>query len=292
MLVFQSAADSPTRLTWFQSSGRQLNELPDTGNRDPRLSPDGRFLAVTADESGNGRTRIRVYDLTRAVSTTLTPGGDDEFPVWSPDGRTIYYSTRRGQGFSISRVPADGSGQPETWLQGPRMVPNSFTPDGRYLAMMNLSLGGASHIDIVSTADRKLLQRFPGAESQFSNDGHWIAYTAKGTELAVQAFPGPGPRIQISNTGGAQPRWSRDSTRLFYMAPDRRLMMVRFDPTGKRPPAAPEPVMQTRILSSHFAYIQYDMTPDGKRFLINSLPPNGGGPLSLISNLPAAAEPH
>lgn len=50
--------------------------------------------------------------------------------------------------------------------------------------------------------------------------------------------------------------------------------------------------MQTRILASHLVFIQYDVTSDGKRFLINSLPPNGGGPLSVISNWTASASAH
>jgi eukaryotic-like serine/threonine-protein kinase len=283
-LVFQSAADSAARLTWFDSSGRQTEELPGAGNRDPRLSPNGSVLAVSADEAGNGHTNIRVYDLARGVSTTLTATGEDEFPLWSPDGRIIYYSSHQGKTFSINRVAADGSSPPENWLQGPKMIPDDFTRDGRYLALMNLGLGGASVVDIYSISDRKRVQRFPGAEAEFSPDGGWIAYTAQPAELFVRAFPGPGAHIQISNGGGAQPRWSTDGTRLYYISPDRKLMMVRFDPSGKRTPGPPQVVMQTRVIASYFVFIQYDVAPDGTRFLINSLPPGGGGPLALVTN--------
>ena len=147
---------------------------------------------------------------------------------------------------------------------------------------MNLGLGGAI-IDIYSVSDRNRVQRFPGAEAAFSPDGRWITYTASSGELLLQAFPGPGAHIQISNGGGAQPRWSRDSTRLYYIAPDRKLMMVRFDPGGNSP-GTPQAIMQTRIIGSHFVFIQYDVAADGARFLINSLPPSGGGPLALVTN--------
>ncbi len=282
-LVFQSAVDSPARLDWFNPSGRQIEELPATGNRDPKLSPDGRLLAVSSDQAGNGRSNILVYDLERGISTPVTSGGEDEFPAWSPDGRMIYYSSHQGKTFSINRVSVDGSRPPETWLQGPKMMPNSFTRDGQYLALMNLGLGGAV-IEIHSVSGRDTVQRFPGAESQFSPDGHWIAHTSTTGELIVQAFPKPGAHLQVSNGGGAQPRWSRDGTRLYFIAPDRKLMMVEFDPSGKQAPGPPQPVMQTRILASHFVYIQYDVSPDGTRFLINSLPPGGGGPLALVTN--------
>ena len=286
-LVFQSAADSPARLAWFDPSGRQMEQLPATGNKDPKLSPDGRLLAVSTDQTGNGRSNILVYDLTRGISTTVTSGDEDEFPAWSPDGRMIYYSSHQGKTFSINRVRVDGSSPPETWLVGPKMIPNSFTRDGQYLALMNLGFGNAV-IEVDSVSDRKTVQRFPGAESQFSPNGHWIAHTFTTGELVVQAFPGPGARLQISNGGGAQPRWSRDGTRLYYIAPDRKLMIVRFDPAGKTLPSTPQQVMQTRILGSHFAFIQYDVSPDGTRFLINSLPPGGGGPLTLVTNWTAA----
>jgi eukaryotic-like serine/threonine-protein kinase len=282
-LVFQSAADSPARLTWFDPSGRQIEQLAGTGNRDPKLSPDGRLLAVSTDQAGSGRSNILVYDLERGTSTTMTSAGENEFPAWSPDGRMIYYSSHQGKIFSINRVPVDGSSPPETWLQGPKMIPNSFTRDGQYLAVMNLGLGG-SVIEIDSVSGGNTLQRFPGSESQFSPDGRWIAHTFNTGELIVQPFPGPGAHLQISSGGGGQPRWSSDGTRLYYIAADRKLMMVVFDPSGKRPPGVPQSVMQTRILGSHFVFIQYDVSPDGKRFLINSLPAGGGGPLALITN--------
>ena len=66
------------------------------------------------------------------------------------------------------------------------------------------------------------------------------------------------------------------------------LMLARFDPSGKQPTGPPEVVMQTRIIGSHFVFIQYDMAPDGKCFLINSRPPGSGGPFALITNWTAA----
>jgi eukaryotic-like serine/threonine-protein kinase len=93
----------------------------------------------------------------------------------------------------------------------------------------------------------------------------------------VQAFPALGGRIQISGGGGAQPRWSRDGRQIFYVAPDRKLMAVSFDPQ-KGSASAPRVLFQTRIVAPNFALFQYDVSPDG-RFLINSFPSN---PLLLL----------
>jgi hypothetical protein len=96
----------------------------------------------------------------------------------------------------------------------------------------------------------------------------------------VQSFPCPGPRSQISEGSGGQPRWSRDGKRLFYIAPDKRLMAVSFN-TKTGAASAPHVVFQTRIVAANYAGIQYDVASD--RFLINSLPYNSSFPLTLIS---------
>jgi hypothetical protein len=132
-----------------------------------------------------------------------------------------------------------------------------------------------------------------GLEAQISPDGKWSAHLESGgrpnQDVFVRPFPGPGPRIQISTNSGAQPRWRGDSRQIFYIAPDKKLMAVDFDPIGKTRPSPPRPLFQTRIVLPNFALLQYDVTPDGKRFIVNSLPPAGTVPLTLLTNW--AAEP-
>jgi hypothetical protein len=87
--------------------------------------------------------------------------------------------------------------------------------------------------------------------------------------------------MPISGPGGAQPRWSRDGRQIFYVAPDRKLMAVSFDPANGRA-GRPRTVFHTRIVAPNLSGYQYDVAPDG-RFLINSLPSNGPSPLTLIT---------
>src|SRR5947209_4653269 len=78
----------------------------------------------------------------------------------------------------------------------------------------------------------------------------------------------------------AQPRWSRDGTQLFYIAPDKKLMAVHFNAeTGRT--GAPRTLFQTRIIAASLSGFQYDVAPDG-RFLINSLP-SGSPPLTMLT---------
>jgi Tol biopolymer transport system component len=259
--------------------------LSDAAYKDPELSPDGSLLAVSSDDLRNGKRYIRLYDLTRRVSTRLTQDGNEETPVWSPDAKMIAYASRHANSGYIYRVPADGSKPPEVLSEGARMSPNSWSPDGRYLLYMNFEKGPPS-IWLHDDQERKNLPLFPGAEAHFSPDGKWIAYTLRtggvNSELFVNAFPDTGVRIQISTSGAGQARWSRDGRKLFYIAPDRKLMVVDVDTKGKFTASAPRPLFQTHITAPSYVYRQYDVSPSGDSFIINSL--NPASPLTLLTN--------
>jgi len=283
-VVFQSATDLASRLMWFDARGKPLGRITETGLKDPRLSPDGHRLAVTSDDAHNGNHFIRVYDLARGVSTRVTDSGQEEFPVWSPDGTSIVYMGHHGTTACLCRVPADSSSAPITLLQG-ALSPNDW--HGRWIAYMDFEKGfPAVWVYDVDRGDRRLIGG--GAEAQFSPDGKWISFVhglpGQNAQVYVQAFPGPGPRIQVSSRGGGQAQWSPDGRRLYYMAPDRKLMAVELQlRNGDAKASAPRVLFQTRITAPHIALFQFAVSPDG-RFLINSLPTESPGPLTLLTN--------
>lgn len=98
-------------------------------------------------------------------------------------------------------------------------------------------------------------------------------------------FPVPGGRVQISNHGGAQPRWRADGKELYYIAMDRKLMAVSIDVTnGTLKAGVPHALFQTRIIAPRIVLFQYAVLADGKRFLINSLPASGTAPITVLVN--------
>jgi dipeptidyl aminopeptidase/acylaminoacyl peptidase len=286
--IFQSLSDSASELVWFDRGGREAGRIPQSGLSDPELSPDGRFLAATSDDGRNGQTTIRILDLSRGVSTQLTGGGHEMIPTWSPDGARIAYRSGPGPRYALAQVPADASGEAEVLIEGPKMMPNDYAPDGRGLLYMRLERG-FSHVAVYDFGRRTSEDLLPaGAEAQVSPDGRWLAYVmvTRWGRVGVQPFPGPGPPVQISAERGGQARWSRDGKRLFFMAPDRKLMEVEIEVRGDRLlPGVPRPLFQTRIVGWTLVLFQYDVTADGNRFLINTLKPEA--PLTLVTNWPS-----
>jgi serine/threonine protein kinase len=281
-LLFQSAADAPARLVWYGSTGKELSQFPEIGYEGPQFSPDGRSLAVYSDDEHNGKHFIRVYDLKREISSRLTEGGNESNPVWSRDGKSIAY---RHASSNIEEIPADASGPPRPVVKGTNVIPCDWSADG-HLIYMSIGGGGPfGSLYVYSPMDQKSTQvvKF-GAEPQFSPDGKWIAYIVLPMrQIVVQPFPGPGARIQISNvTGSSQPRWSRDGRKIFFVQPDRKVMVVAFDP-AKHSASPPQVFAKTRIAVTLFGWFQYDVASDG-RLLVNSLPANNSSPLTLVTN--------
>ncbi len=282
VLVYQPAADSASRLVWYDQNGKELGQLPQIGYKDPALSPDGRFLAVSSDDEHNGKHFLRVVDLQRGTSTRLTDGGDEHYPLWSRDGKRIAYRSG-GVTNECYEVPADGSGPPKILLKSEMHAgPQDWSPDGRLLFMTVTGQNAFPSLGIYSPSDQKV-EPFAddGVEAKLSPDGKWIVYNGAGGAILLERFPGHGGRIQISTGAGAQPRWSHDGRQIFFIQRDRKMIAVSFDPaTGMA--GAPRVLFQTRIAVERIAQWQYSVAPDG-RFLINSLPANTASPLTLIT---------
>jgi eukaryotic-like serine/threonine-protein kinase len=289
-MVFQSRKSYTSHLVWFDRTGKELETVGPPAPYHPTISPDGNHLAITLDSASDGHMRVHVFDLVRGTITNITPDSTrSEAPVWSPDGNSVAYSSR-GPRSELRVRAADGSGDSTKVAESPRIMTTDWSPDGRHILYMNF-LKGVPELWTYDAVEKKnaALIPPPAAEGQFSPDGHWIAYTIGGNiepGIYVQPFPGPGPRTQISVSGGTQSRWSPDGKELYYVGIGKQLMAVSIKTEGGKLVASPpHPLFRTRMHATRYAIFQYDVSHDGKRFLINSLPrEDAAAPLTLLTD--------
>jgi eukaryotic-like serine/threonine-protein kinase len=285
VLVYQAVADLASQLLWFNAKGEQVGQIASVAPSEPRLSPDGRFVAFRSDEAGNGKRYLRLYDTTRDVATRLTDQGAEESPAWSPDGKTLVYISRDGQSYGIYQIALDRADPPRTLWKGPRIRQIDHTlPD---VLLCSEFSAGRPRLMTLSLPDVQAGLMHPGAEPRISPDGHWVVYTFSSghpfhPDVYLEPFRGQGARIQISSNGGAQGTWSRDGKQIYFIAPDKKMMAVSFD-ASHQSVGAPQVLFQTRIVSPNFDTRQYDVAPDG-RLLINSLLPGSAPPITLLTN--------
>src|SRR5262249_44261874 len=94
-------------------------------------------------------------------------------------------------------------------------------------------------------------------------------------EIYVQPFPGLGQKWQVSTGGGEVPRWRRDGKEIFFLKfPEKTLMAAEVKAGSTFSVGEPKALFQTQIRRSDFG-TQYDVSPDGSRFLINTLVDDG-----------------
>jgi Tol biopolymer transport system component len=252
----------------------------------PRLSPDGQKLAVESIQSAD--SVIWVYDLSgKTAIQQLTFEGNNQWPIWTPDGKWITFSSDRGGTRSLYMMPADGSGVAErltTAPDGTMHWPGSWSPDGKTLVfhVVKGALGSQTpwHIWKLSR-DRGETQRLYDAPdtsyngAELSRDGKWLAYGARpnpGTvDIYVEPFPPTGSRRRISQNGGYWPMWSANGRELFY-----RPLASTGANTLKAVNVATEPEFgfsneQTLPIQGFITvtyHRDYDITADGQNFVM------------------------
>ena len=240
---------------------------------DPRVSPDGQRLAFEATENGDD---LWVLDLRRGTTTRMTfDPGEDETPVWSPDGKWIAYSSSRAVSASASRSvlrrASDGTGPEETLLTATDHIHvEDWTRDGRSLLLSVDSSATKTDIwllplDGSAKASPLLKTPYNERDARVSPDGRWIAYDSDETgrnEVYIQRFPSLGGKIQVSVDGGSQPVWSRDGRQLFFRSGN--VMSVSVGPQDPPQLGTAAVVGEDLYYTKGLNHTGYDAAPDGR----------------------------
>jgi Tol biopolymer transport system component len=285
-------------LLWFDRSGKPTGVIGEPMMYSfARLSPDGQRLVVQISDLRTGNADLWIYDVTRGIMTRFTYDPSlDAFPVWSPDGTRIAFSSNRKGRFHVFARASNGVGPEEILIEEPDADarPISWSRDGRYITFMRRQVKGPTRGDIWILplfGDRKpfpfLQSEFEEASAEFSPDERFIAYVSNESgrnEVYVAPFPGGGGKWQVSTAGGTAPKWRSDGLELFYMAPDSRVMSAEIRPQKTRLEiGAVRPLFPTRSIRSQAR--SYDTSADGKRFLIITESEQASSePITLVVN--------
>jgi len=103
-----------------------------------------------------------------------------------------------------------------------------------------------------------------------SPDSRRIAFTTDEsgtTQVVVQALPGPGPRLQVSTTGGTEPVWSRDGRRLFYRS-GQKIAMAEIITAPSLAVKSRTSLFDDVFLQATERHANYEVSPDATRLLL------------------------
>ncbi len=268
------------------------------------LSPDGRQLAVMVLRSGAVVADIWVKQLDRApfTNTRVTFGGGNANPVWSPDGRSLLFTSgssgRRG---FVFRKPADGTGVVDTVVRLARGLNEVVVTPESTTFLVRLTAPGSR--DIVQ-AQRGRDTAVPLVASPtyqeigpaLSPDGKWLAYASNESgryEVYVRPYPDVNAgRWQLSQAGGLAPLWSRNGRELFYLDGAGMLVSAAVLPDATFKLGTQTPLFNTNGYASNELSLFYDASPDAQRFLLLRLPVSAatGGKVELVQITNWAAE--
>ena len=265
-----------TRLVLFDRRGRELRALTDVGTYgEPRFSPDGERVVAQKTERGEQNADLWVYGVSQPGATRLTrSAAPDVSPVWSPDGRQIAFSSKKGSVFDIYAKAVDAIDEERLLIAAPgdKFVEH-WSRDGRYLTGTVLR-SGLWLLPLVSdeSPQRIRVGNTTGRwQSELSPDGRWLAYTSNesGTlEVYVEPFPATGARWQVSPGGGAEPHWRSDTDELLYIDPAGILTSVGL--LGpERKPGPPQRLFAITI-PDPAGPRDYTVSPDGRYLVVNT----------------------
>jgi serine/threonine-protein kinase len=281
-LVYLAGGPSRTRnrVVWVDRGGKtEALPLPEKEYEAVALSPDGRQAVVQVLE---GTVTLWIFDLARqAMTPFLVSGGSSQAPVWTPDGKRLFYRGTRNGFRNIYAKASDGTGVEERLTTKGSVVqtPTSVSTDGKWLLFSEAGgtrekNNGLWALPLDGSTDRTPRQVLPpgefGTNGQFSPDCRWIAYVSPvsgRSEVYVRAFPGPGPRKQISTMGAEQPRWSRDGRELYFTALNEKVMAVDVSTRSGLAAGVPRILHEGRYKGQVNGNTAYDVARGG-RFLM------------------------
>jgi serine/threonine-protein kinase len=292
LIYLSGVFQGKSTLSWLDRKGHAEElQFPAKTYSTFRLSPDGKCLAITVQ---NMKWEVWIFDLLRGSRSKLTVEGNNMYPVWTPDGRWVTFSSGWAGVYNIFMQSADGSGKIKQLTQiEADQFPFSWSPDGKLLAFTKTipSIESSENIYLLSMNGES--KQYPFATTRFnewgpafSPDGRLIAYMSDEQgqyDVYVQPYPQAGEKWRISTEGGEEPVWSPSSHELFYRNGG-KWMAVSYSTNPKFSAELPRVLFEGDYIN--VVGQSYDVSPDGQRFLLlkSSEEPSRQTQLNVVTN--------
>jgi Tol biopolymer transport system component len=291
VLAFETTIGYSPQLAWFDRSGKMLSTLLMPGPiKSLRLSPDGRRLAADVVDLRTGISDIWIQDVERRVPRRFTYQENDEVnPIWSAEGaRVIFRSDSHGPPDIHEKAVEGSGGEAVVFASSGVQHPLDISADNQRLIYLEEDrITRADLWMLPLSGERKpaplLRTPFEERDAVFSPDGRWIAFESDESgapEVYVMPINAVGSRRRVSLAGGQTPRWRRDGRELFYMAPNGAVMSVAVT-SGAELGLAPARLL---FVAERAISDIYDVSPDGERFLVNTVVERDTAPITVILN--------
>ena len=290
-----SGGGPQAQLTWFDRNGTETGKVgpPKGFDAGIRLSPTADLVAVMLGDASEGGLNVDIWviDLVRGTSQRMTSAAEmDRFPVWSPAGDRLLYSSKALSGLFLT--PSRGGTPTELLAPDRPRSATSWSRDGKYVLFGAADPGMPQDIWLLPMGGEPrpvplLHTQYGESQGQFSPDGRWIGYTSNASgrnEIYVAPFnpkdytvSANGRRYSID--GGIQPRWGRDGKEIIFESLDGRLLAVDLVTDPKLQPGIPTKLFD--LPQGAF----WDVASDGQRFLV-SVPAADTGltPINVLLN--------
>jgi serine/threonine-protein kinase len=292
--------EAPRSLVFVNRDGSERLATDELHNYHmPRFSPDGGRLLI--DFVAAGARDVWVLDLQQKTLSRTTFEKDGHDASWSPDGKSIVYSSLKSGNLGIYRVRPGGGDAPQALFAAPSLnFTGQWLPDMSGLVTVGVDLhqGSGQDLAIARNAGKGPLE--PLVASQFgelypalSRDGVWLAYVSDQSgkvEVYVRRFDGSGEVTQVSQGGGDEPVWSRDGRELFYRNySDQGVQLtgVKLDTTAGFRIADRRPLFGVANYVGTTPHASYDVSPDGTYFAF--VRRNPASRIIVLQHFPALA---
>jgi serine/threonine-protein kinase len=249
----------------------------------PRLSPDGKKILY---QSLGMERHIYLYDIERDIHTNFISEGYTWYPMWSPDGKSIFFNwTEMIDPGHIYRQASDKSTEKELIFAGQESedilrYPACLSWDGTKMAFLEPKEHEESQTSydimiydfLTQSITPFALTNAHETHPDFSPDDRWLAYCSDETgrrEVFVSSVSGSGAVWQVSREGGREPIWARNGRQLYYRSlSGEKIWIVDIQANQTIKPGSPRLLFEITDYQAGGDLRNYDLSLDEKSFLM------------------------